>query len=230
VIVGDIGREAAVALVDRVFGALPASQLASSSKPAALAPSGQPIHIAKAMPLATAAFGLELPDRSSAGIAAVRVLSHIIGSGDFDSVLMEEIRVKRGLAYTVSTSLVLDDVSALLLGGMSTKPENMAAAIATLREVIETLAREGPDAGRFEAAKSYLLGTRPLDLDGNARRASTLSRAWREGARSESLATGGAEIEQVTFADVTHAARQLLDWDRMRIVTIGAVSPVATPR
>lgn len=230
VIVGDIGREAAVALVDRVFGTLPASQLASGSKPAALYPPGQPVHIAKAMPLATAAFGIELPDRSPVGIAAVRVLSHIIGSGDFDSVLMEEIRVKRGLAYGVSTSLVLDDVSALLLGGMSTKPENLAAAIATLREVIETLRREGPDPTRFEAAKSYLLGTRPLDLDGNARRASTLLRAWREGQRLEGLPTGSAEIEQVTLADVTHAARQLLAWDRVRIVSIGAASSVATPR
>ena len=60
---------------------------------------------------------------------ALQVLNHVIGSGDFDSRLMEEMRVKRGLAYSIQTGLLYDSISSLLLGGFATKNENMGTAL-----------------------------------------------------------------------------------------------------
>ena len=50
--------------------------------------------------------GLSAPASTHADYAAALVLNHIMGSGDFDARLVEAVRVKRGLVYSIRTSLV----------------------------------------------------------------------------------------------------------------------------
>jgi zinc protease len=225
VIVGDVDRETAIKVVERSFGGIPAK----SDRHAIAAPVPvqlpQPIVLSMNQPLATMAFGTLALSPSDKDFPALRVLRQIVGSGDFDSTLMDEIRVKRGLAYSVSLSLINDTVASVLLGGMATKPENVAEAQHVLVDVLGKIASEGPAVGPFENAKRYLTGTSLLDLDTNAKLAGSLLRVWLEGRAPDYLKEQNGRIAAVTLDDVKRVARTVLDPASLRIAIVAPAPP-----
>ena len=149
------------------------------------------------------------------------MLNHVIGSGDFDSRLMEEFRVKRGLAYSIQTSLISDSISSLMLGGFSTKNENMGTALSVVRDVLASTARDGPTPAKFENAKRYLTGSFLLDFDTNAKVASSLLSMWLRGKGPDYLQNRNQKIAAVTLADVKRVAAEVLKVDRLIVVIVG---------
>ena len=101
VIVGDIDRQGAASAIDLIFGGLPARAVLNPVPKVELSRVAKPVVVEKDLPLATAAFGVPSLETNHPDFPALQILNHIIGSGDFDAILMEEIRVKRGLAYSV---------------------------------------------------------------------------------------------------------------------------------
>ena len=221
VIVGDIGREQAALILDRIFGGLPAKADLMPLQAPRLQVLPAPVVVEKELPLATTAFGAAAVPGTHPDFPAWQVLAHIIGSGDFDATLMEEIRVKRGLAYAVSISLINDRAAPILLGGMATKNENMAAALAVLKDVLARTAAAGPSADRVEAAKRYLTGSYLLDFDTNAKLAGSLLRIWIEGRGPDFIAERNLTISRVTTADVKRVARSALAWDGFNVTIVG---------
>lgn len=221
VIVGDIDRRNAALLLERALKELPPG---GNPPPAAVQPRriGAPVYIDETLPIATAAFGMPAIPVADPDYPALEVLNHIIGSGDFDSTLMDEIRVKRGLAYAVSTSLVSDTASSLLVGGMSSRADAMAGALDTLRAVLQKTAAGGQSAEQVEAAKSYLVGTSVLDHDGNARRAASLLRLWLQGASPVEALQARPGIRNVQPADVARVAGRILAVENLNLVVVGA--------
>jgi zinc protease len=173
------------------------------------------------LPSATAAFGLASIASDHADFPALEVLNHIIGSGDFDAVLTEEIRVKRGLAYSVQTALLHDSITSLLLGAFSTKNDTMESALGVLKEVLVKTARDGPNPGQFENAKRYLTGSFLLDFDTNAKVASSLLGIWVDGEGPDYLKRRNQKINAVTLADVKRVARDVLKADALSVTIVG---------
>ncbi len=221
VIVGDIDRRAAAEALDDIFGGLPeTAQLTDVGKvePRSLA---APVVIDKDFPLATAIFGLAALRSAQPDFPALQVLNHIIGSGGFNSRLMEEVRVKRGLAYSIKTSLIHDSMTSLVLGGFSSKNENMGAVLGILRDVLAGMARDGPTPSEFENAKRYLMGSFLLDFDTSAKVASSLLRFWLDGEGPDYLLTRNQKIDRVTLGDVKRVAGEVLKADRLLVTIVG---------
>ena len=154
VIVGDIDKGKASEAIDPIFGGLPQRRRSPGRRRSSHARCA-PVVVKREHPLATATFGLPSLPSDNPDFPALQVLNHIIGSGDFNSRLMEEMRVKRGLAYSISTGLLSDSTASLLLGGFATKNEVMGTALGVVREVLATKARDGPTQAQFENAKRY---------------------------------------------------------------------------
>lgn len=224
VLVGDLDRAGATGLLGEVLRGMPAARTLPAVPERTPRRVGTPVAIGDPFPLATAAFGVTVLRPLDPDYPALEVLNHIIGSGDFDSVLMDEIRVKRGLAYAASTTLVTDTTGTIMLGGMASKPDAMPAAVATLSALLDRLAKDGPSPASVEAAKSYLSGTDVLDHDGNARRSQTLIKLWLQGASAADAAKGKTRIRDVRHADVVRVARRFLPWDGFNLITVGAAA------
>jgi len=221
VIVGDIDKAAAAVALDSIFGDLPERakvNLLVKVEPRAAA---APVVVERELPSATAAFGLASIASDHADFPALEVLNHIIGSGDFDAVLTEEIRVKRGLAYSVQTALVHDSITSLLLGAFSTKNDTMGSALDVLKEVLVKTARDGPNPGQFENAKRYLTGSFLLDFDTNAKVAGSLLSIWVDGEGPDYLKRRNQKIDAVTLADVKRVARDVLKTDALSVTIVG---------
>jgi zinc protease len=221
VIVGDIDKRGAAEVLDSVFGALP--DRAKAAHIARIEPRevAAPVVIDKDYPLATAVFGLPSLSGDSPDFAALQVLNHVIGSGDFDSRLMEEVRVKRGLAYSIQTSLLRDSVTSLLVGGLATKNEVMGTALGIVKDVLAETARNGPTRLQFDNAKQYLTGSFLLDFDTNAKVAGSLLTIQLLGEGRDYLVTRNQRIAAVTFDDVKRVAQQVLKPERMVITVVG---------
>jgi zinc protease len=221
VIVGDIDKDTAAEILDFIFGDLPAkAQLAAVERiePRAI---GAPVVVTEDLPLATAAFGLASLSPGHPDFPALQVLNHIIGSGDFDSSLMEEIRVKRGLAYSIRTNLVHDSVTSVLMGGFSARNDTMGRALGVLKDVLAGTARGGPTPSQVENAKRYLTGSFLLDFDTTAKAASSLLAIWLDGHGADYLVTRNQGIERVTMDDVRHVAAEVLKPDRLIVTIVG---------
>lgn len=221
VVVGAIERRAVIELVDRVFGELPAKASLAATPAPMPSRAASPIVVAKELPLATAAFGRPSLPAGHEDYPALQVLNHIIGSGDFDATLMDEIRVKRGLAYAVSVSLTADAAASVMLGGMATKPINMARAVDILRESLQRMAEAGPTADQVENAKLYLAGSQVLDRDSTAKLAAGLLRLWSLGQTPERLENRSERFRAVQLDDVRRLAREQLTWDSFNLVLVG---------
>src|SRR5580704_18993477 len=120
-VVGDIDAEAVKAMLDRVFGALPAEP---DLKPVAnVSPQGlgRRIVVKLDVPQAVVTFGGPGIARKDPDFMAAYIVNHILGGGAFSSRLYQEVREKRGLAYSVYDSLVWLNHTALFLGGTATR-------------------------------------------------------------------------------------------------------------
>ncbi|MGU3330989.1 M16 family metallopeptidase, partial [Methylobacterium mesophilicum] len=73
------------------------------------------------------------------------VLNHILGGGTFTSRLFQEVREKRGLAYSVGTSLVSPRSAAMTWGYTATKNERVGEALSVIGDEIGRLITDGPD-------------------------------------------------------------------------------------
>jgi zinc protease len=167
-------------------------------------------------------FGLPGLAASDPDYPALRVLNHILGSGDFDSLLMSEIRVKRGLAYSADTRLQNDLGNPLLIGRFSTRNGSMKEALSVVRGVLTTTAAEGPAPEHFENARGYVAGSSLLDTDTSAKLAGALLETWRAGEGIDALSLRGERARAVTLDDVRRVARRVLVSDRMLVSIVGA--------
>jgi zinc protease len=226
VVVGDIDASAARTVLDRVFGDLPAKAAAPPVPRVDPQAHPGPDVIDKDYPLATATLGLPSLRSDDPEFPALQVLNHIVGSGDFDSRLMEEIRVKRGLAYSIRTNLLRDTVTSLMVGGVATKNENMGTALRVISDVFAEMARSGPTPAQFDNAKLYLTGSFLLDFDTNAKVANSLLGIALDGERPDYLRTRNEKIAAVRLEDVKRVAGRVLKPERLVVTIVG--KPVLT--
>jgi predicted Zn-dependent peptidase len=131
-----------------------------------------------------------------------KVAAFILGSSGFGSRLMEEIRVKRGLAYSAYGRIVLNKSSSYFSGYLQTKLESQDEAQKVVREVIETFVKKGVTQKELEDAKMFLLGSEPLRNETLSQR---LGRAFNEYYKGVGLGFSKKElglIEALTLDDL----------------------------
>ena len=91
-----------------------------------------------------------------------RVATFILGDGGFGSRLMEEIRVKRGLAYSAYARSEFALSYSQIWGYLQTKNESRDEAVAVVKDEFKKFVKNGVKAGELAQAKRFLLGSQPL--------------------------------------------------------------------
>lgn len=106
-----------------------------------------------------------------------KVANYILGGSGFGSRLMEEIRVKRGLAYSVYSRFITQRTTSYLSGYLQTKLENEQEAKKLVKKIIEEFIQKGVTQKELDAAKKFLIGSEPLRSETLSQR---LNRAYSE--------------------------------------------------
>jgi zinc protease len=166
-------------------------------------------------------FGMPGLLRSDANFYAAYVMNYILGGGGFTSRLYEEVREKRGLAYSVYSYLAPLQHAGLYMGGVATRNDGVAQTLKIIRTEIARMAAEGVSAEELVAAKQYLTGAFPLRLDSGSKVARILLQMQFEALGIDYLDRRNGYMEAVTMADVTRVAKRLLNPERLRVVVVG---------
>ena len=91
-----------------------------------------------------------------------KVATFILGSSGFGSRLMEEIRVKRGLAYSAYAKNTFSLYKSGVFGYLQTKNENKDEAIKLVKKIFFDFISQGIKKAELESAKNFLLGSEAL--------------------------------------------------------------------
>ncbi|MCZ6159037.1 M16 family metallopeptidase [Campylobacter ureolyticus] len=92
-------------------------------------------------------------------IFKANVAIFIFGSSGFGSRLMEEIRVKRGLAYSIYARADFGLSSSKIWGYMQTKNESKDDAINVIKSEFLKFVKDGVSQDELNSAKNFLLGS-----------------------------------------------------------------------
>jgi len=91
-----------------------------------------------------------------------KVAAFILGAGGFGSRMMEEIRVKRGLAYSAYSRANIAKSHSSLKGYLQTKLESQDEAIKLVKELISDFVKNGVTQKELDQAKKFISGSEPL--------------------------------------------------------------------
>lgn len=123
-----------------------------------------------------------------------RVATFILGTGGFGSRLMEEVRVKRGLAYSAYARVNIAKSNSNFNGYLQTKLESLTEAKKTVNEVIATFVKEGVTQEELEQTQKFLLGSEPLRVETMSQR---LGRTFQEYYRGQELGYSQRELQKI---------------------------------
>lgn len=229
--VGDIDAKTLGLLLDKVFGDLPAKADLVPVPAVQLPPQGKKSVIEMAVPQSVAVFGLQGLLRKDPDFMGAFMLNYILGGGGFNSRLMEQVREKRGLAYSVYSYLSPYDRGAVLAGNVATKNEAIDQSLDVIRAEFKRMAEEGPTEKELADAKSYLTGSYPLRFDTSPKIANQLLGIQMEELGIDYIDKRNGLIEAVTIEEMRKIAKRLLRPEAMIITVVGQpASAAAQPK
>jgi zinc protease len=220
-VVGDIDAEELGEVLDKLFGDLPerSDLVQVADAPPPLGPTREVI--AMDVPQSVAQFGLRGIPRDDDDFIPAYVLNYIIGGGGFSSRLMEEVREKRGLAYSVRSSLYPYMHGPVFIGHVATKNEAVGQSLSVIQNELERIAEQGPTAEELESAKAYLTGAYPLRFESSVSIASQLLWIQIEDLGIDYVDRRNALVDAVTMDDIKRVAKRLLTPDRLITTIVG---------
>ena len=184
------------------------------------------------VPQSVAQFGHRGIARKDADFIAAYVLNYIIGGGGFSSRLMEEVREKRGLAYSVHSNLYPYEHGAIFVGSVATKNEEVGQSLEVIESELRRIAEQGPTAEELANAKSYLTGAYALRFKSSSSIASQLLAIQIEDLGIDYVNRRNRLVEAVTLDDIKRVAKRLIEADRLITTIVGkpvAMAPQPAP-
>jgi zinc protease len=223
-IVGNIDAATAAALVDKVFAGLPAHASLRDVPFAQPKGLGSVVHVNLDVPQSVVMFGGAGIPRKDPDFMAAFLVNHILGGAAMSSRLYKEVREKRGLAYSIFSTLVPLDSAALFMASTATRTEAAGQTLDLVSHEIRRLAEQGPTAEELAKAKSFQTGSFPLRFDTSTKIASQLVLMQVEDLGIDYIDRRNALVEAVTLADVERVAKRLLDGG-MLVAMVGRPQP-----
>jgi zinc protease len=220
-VVGDIDAADLAPLLDSVFGGLPTTSAPGRVADTTARSNGATIVIRKPVPQSAVLFAQAGLKRNDPDYYSATVVNHILGGGGFTSRLYDQVREKRGLAYSVYSALYPLDHAALILGAAGTANESVLETLTLIRELWRDMGRNGVTEQELADAKTYITGSFPLRFTSNGAIASILIGMQLENLGIDYLDRRNSFIEAVTIEDANRVARRLYDADTLTVVVVG---------
>ncbi|NEV62793.1 M16 family metallopeptidase [Thiorhodococcus minor] len=223
-IVGDLERAGAEALAERIVAGLPKGEAAPALPQVADLETGALETIAFPSSQTTVMAGQPGMRRGDPDYFRLYVGNHILGGSGLVSILMHEIREKRGLSYsTYSYFLPLAQPGPFLMG-LQTRNDQAEQARQVMLETLERFITEGPTEEELAAAKKNITGGFPLKIASNGDIVQYLAVIGFYGLPLDYLDRFTDRIESVTVEQIRDAFARRVHPSRLAIVTVGGRS------
>lgn len=224
VLVGDLARDDAEALAQRISAGLPDSPVLPPL-PEVSPPEPRLLRIAHPAQQSHVLAGTVGMARGDADFFPLLVGNYIVGGGGFDSRLLREIRDKRGFAYSAYSYFMPLAEPGPFQMGLQTQRTQADEALGVALDVLRAFISDGPSDADLEQAKANLIGGFPLRIDSNRKILDFVSVIGFYDLPLDYLDTWTSAVARVSREDVTRAFRARLDADRLVRVIVGSDAP-----
>ncbi|MEM6490650.1 MAG: pitrilysin family protein, partial [Pseudomonadota bacterium] len=226
--VGDVDPDRLGELLDIAFGVLPAEG-AGDWRIASAAPSGAGAVVVSDLdaPQSQGFFAQPGIGRDDPDWHAAVLVNHILGGGSFTARLVEEVCVKRGLAYSVYSTLIPYESGPMIFGSVATQNDRFAESWSVIQAEWARMAENGPTAEELADAKANVIGGFPLRLNSTRRIADVLLSMRRDALPIDHLDRRADLYDAVTLEDARRVAARILDPAALTLSVAGR--PVGLP-
>jgi zinc protease len=222
-IMGDVSRDEANAIAERITTGLPA---AWGESPVLAAVEARPEQVTRLLPhhasqshILVGAIGIA---RSDPDYFPLFVGNYVLGGGGFASRINDEVRQKRGLAYSAGSYFSpLAQKGSFVISLQTRKDQAKEALDVTLKTLRDFIAN-GPTAHELRDAKANLIGGFPLRIDSNRKIHEYLGVIGFYNLPLTYLDEFTGHVERVTIDDIKRAFAAKIDPEKLITVVVGA--------
>jgi len=140
---------------------------------------------------------------------AEAVVANTALGGGFTSLLVDAIRVDRGLSYSVASRLHMDRRAGLSVFSSFTKNETLRELVDVALDLMTRYAKTGPAEDALEKARRYLAGLFPLGLESHEALAEQIADALLDGLGLDHLSKYRSRILAVTAEQARSIAAEI---------------------
>ena len=220
-VAGRTEHERVVALAERLFGGTPAeAPPLNAGVDGDELPADRIAFDERPISQSNLALGIPALSRHDPDRYILSILNAVLGRG-MSSRLFKEVRERRGLAYSVGSSVSMHSDSGVFVVSAGVSPEKVGETVEVVLAQLEEITREEVGDEELKKAIDYTVGSFRLGLE------STMSLGRRAG---ESLLMLGeiepvesivAKLRAVTAGDVKRAAQRVLRRERAALALVG---------
>jgi zinc protease len=175
----------------------------------------------KEIPQATIVIGTVAPDIGYAGAYSLEVMNYVLGGGSFNSRLMREIRVDRGLAYAVQSVIKCRYKTGLFLAYAQTENKNAVEVLSLLTKNLDRLQRENMRQDEIDWAKTAIRNSYIFQFDTPLNILSNYMEIAYNNLPEDYFITYLDRIQRVRESDILRESNELLHSGTVTVVVGG---------
>jgi len=226
-VAGDLTREEARKWATQIFGSWPAGEIpAPKLPPIPPLDKSKVVMVDKDISQANIILGNLGIARSNPDFYALQVMNYILGGGGFASRLLDNIRVNRGLAYSVSSQFNPGLEPGPFAVVLETKNASARETVEQVLVEIKRIREQPVSDTELSDAKSYLIGSFPRKMDALSKRTWLMGYTEFYGLGLDYPWRYPDLIRNLTAADIQKAAWKYLHPDKFLLVVVGKKSEI----
>ncbi len=221
VIVGDVSKEQAEQTAEKLLSGLPLGTKPESLPEVTMPLAGAEQHIEFPSSQTHVLVGLPGSYRKDPDYFNLYVGNHILGGSGLVSKLFDEVREKRGLAYSASSSFMPLLKQGPFLISLQTRNDQTTQALQVLNQTLADFISKGPSDTELTAAKKNITGGFALRFDTNKKLANYVAMIGFYDMPLDYLDTFEQKVEAVTVASITEAFKRRVNPQLLQTITVG---------
>lgn len=221
-IVGDLTRKEAEAVAEKLSGGLPPGKPIPALPEVKLPTSAETKMIPYPSTQSHILIGYPGVTRDDPDYFPLLVGNYVLGGGGFESRLLNEVREKRGLAYSVYSYFYPLERKGPFEVGLQTRKDQTREALAIVRKTMGDYIAKGPTSKEIAAAKENLVGGFPLRIDSNRKIVDYLAMIGFYHLPLTYLDDFTKKVDEVTAAQIRDAFSRRINPADMVTVVVGA--------
>ncbi len=217
---GDITSEEVEAKLAPRLSQWPPAEIPQERFTATFAKGAETLMINRNITQANIVFGHKGISRGNPDYYALSVMNYIFGGGGFGSRLFEDIRVKRGLAYSVTSYFEPTKYPGSFQIVLQTQNASAREAVSVMRDQMNRIRNERVSQEELERAKKYLIGSFPFRLDTQSKLARFMTQIEYHGLGLDYPDRYPSLINAVGREEVLRVARSYLHPEKAILVVV----------
>lgn len=224
VIVGDLTEMQAKHIAEQLYAPLKQGQVARPLANVTLPSKSKVKHIDFPSTQTHVLAGLPVLSRIDADYFPLYVGNHILGGSGLVSILFNEIREKRGLAYSAYSYFSPLAKKGPFTMGLQTQNKQRKVAIDVLQKTLHDFIENGPSDSELVAAKKNITGGFVLRFDNNRKLLNYVAMIAFYQLPLDYLETFQNKVAQVSKEDIKAAFKRRVPENLLQIISVGGAS------